>query len=252
MALPGTSTTAVVCDDDRLTRELVSHILEDRGVAVLAEADTALDAIDLVERFSPDIVIVDIGLAFSSGQEVIDHVRERSLPLHVVAFTAFASTVQASAHVAVVEKPDFESLGRAIDAAVAIRHAEGADRRRPQRDVAPPSLRDAAGLDDAAEFYRILAAAEPSDALVAFPSDDDDLPLVVRRTLRTQDRVIRRHDSLVVLLVGGGDAGAAALIARIGARYPRVAAQAAVALLSAHADGNDALTSVTAAVRPAV
>ncbi|HEX9993734.1 MAG TPA: response regulator [Acidimicrobiales bacterium] len=243
---------AVVCDGDRAARSTITAFVEDRGGSVLAEADRSFDAIDLIDRFEANLVVVDMALTFGSGIDVVRHVRERGAPCQIVVFTWYASTVRdlEGQGIRVVDKPDLDGLGRAIDGALSDLGfgPSAAERRRPTRTIGTPSLRAATGVDDPSEFYGALAAAEAGDALVGIYVDGTPAAVLaedVRRVVRQQDRIILRRDVLVVLLVGGRAEGARAVLGRLAATWPGPAATAAVHVLDGTCDAMTAMAAVT-------
>ena len=80
-------------DDDRDALVLLREILETTGATVVT-ADSALQALEILDKTTPDVLVVDLGLPEMSGFEFIDRVRHserhdiRHLP--AVAVTAFA------------------------------------------------------------------------------------------------------------------------------------------------------------------
>lgn len=250
--------TAVVCDDDRMARSVVTDLLEARGVRVLAETDRAVDAIDVIEQFHPDLVVLDTALQVGPAIEVVEHVAERGLPCRVVVFTAGVELAASIAPLtaAVVEKFDMESLERAVDAALrgttsttaATPTARDAgERRREARHLPPGSLRDETGLDDTAEFYEQVAAAAAGDALLAIDltgPDPETVGRVGRGVIRAGDRMILRRDTLVVLLIGGGPQAPRAVADRFGRRYPGPAARPRGIALDEGSNPTDALARV--------
>lgn len=63
--------TAVVCDDDRITRQLVREVVERCGFAVLAGVDNAMDALNLVLSHQPHVIVLDLVLPGIAGEEII-------------------------------------------------------------------------------------------------------------------------------------------------------------------------------------
>jgi len=88
-----TGITVLVVDDDRDTRELMDHVLTERGARVLAAA-SAMDALPLVEHHRPDVLVSDIGMPHVDGYELLRRVRalgaERGGRIPAIALTAFA------------------------------------------------------------------------------------------------------------------------------------------------------------------
>jgi CheY-like chemotaxis protein len=60
----------VVVDDEPAFRTAARRLLERRGYAVVAEAGSAATALDVVERFAPQAVLLDVRLGDDDGFEV--------------------------------------------------------------------------------------------------------------------------------------------------------------------------------------
>ena len=208
----------LVCDDDAGVRSVITEMVEERDGEVIAETDRSMDAIDLIRRFAPSIVVVDLGLALGSGKEVVEFTAAMPNPPRVIVFTAFdGSGLEAvSPFVEVVLKPDFELLGQRLDL------SEGApigrERRSAIRHLPRSAARDPWGVDGFDDFYRTLADARPDDTLLAISLaglDEAAVAQDVRRAIRAQDRMIRRGGALVALLVSGGAAAPGAIRRRL-------------------------------------
>jgi signal transduction histidine kinase/CheY-like chemotaxis protein len=80
-------------DDDEDARELVHRVLASSGATVLTAADAA-EALSLLERERPDVLVTDIGMPGVDGYELIRQVRarprERGGHTPAIALTAFA------------------------------------------------------------------------------------------------------------------------------------------------------------------
>jgi len=64
------STSIVIIDDHQLFREGVKRILDfESTFEVVAEGDDGSDAVNLVERYQPDVVIMDINMPHVNGVE---------------------------------------------------------------------------------------------------------------------------------------------------------------------------------------
>jgi PAS domain S-box-containing protein len=83
----------LVVDDEPDGRELVGRILSECGAAITLAA-SAQEAIDLLERFSSDVLVSDIGMPDVDGYELLRRVRvlgsQRSRPIAAAALTALA------------------------------------------------------------------------------------------------------------------------------------------------------------------
>jgi CheY-like chemotaxis protein len=81
----------LVVDDEPDARQLVRRVLADCGAEV-ATAESAAQALELVETFRPDILVSDVGMPDQDGYDLIRRVRSRvaAKTLPAVALTAFA------------------------------------------------------------------------------------------------------------------------------------------------------------------
>jgi two-component system CitB family response regulator len=80
--------TAVVDDDYMSAGIHRSYVERVEGFTVVGEAHTGVDALDLVRRIRPDLLLLDIYLPDISGLEVIRRLREVGAPVDVLAVTA--------------------------------------------------------------------------------------------------------------------------------------------------------------------
>jgi CheY-like chemotaxis protein len=239
----------LICDDDPSARAMVRLVAEERGDVVIAETEQANEAIDLFERFHPDVLVLDLALRWGAGADVIDAVRRSDVPCAIVVFTAFAgSDVEERAPVvAVVEKPGFDRLGDVLGELPSRTTASAADRRRWEDRTA--GFRRGPGVisDPAPEFYAALADACPGDALLMIrPSNPIDLAVLgpaVRKTLRAQDWMLVQPRMLVALLVGGNPAA----VPSVRRRLPPLAADCEVydAVIGDSEEPADALLRLT-------
>lgn len=81
----------VVVDDDPSAREIIGRVLEEAKAQVATAASVA-EALDLMERFHPDVLVSDIGLPGQDGYELIRQVRtwpaDRGGQIPAIALTA--------------------------------------------------------------------------------------------------------------------------------------------------------------------
>ena len=84
------SSTVLVIDDELPIRVLVRMILEDNGYEVM-EAETGEQGLEMVEKSSPDLVLLDIRLPDMDGWEVLRRLGERTSPPRVVIMSAHSS-----------------------------------------------------------------------------------------------------------------------------------------------------------------
>src|SRR6059058_5853342 len=63
-------TSIIIIDDHQLFREGVKRILDfEASFEVVAEGDDGTEAMDLVEQYKPDVVIMDINMPHLNGIE---------------------------------------------------------------------------------------------------------------------------------------------------------------------------------------
>jgi CheY-like chemotaxis protein len=238
----------VVCDDDVTLRGVVSKLATDAGHAVLAETDSAADAVDIILRFGAEALILDLALPWGGGMRVVNELRESGSPCQVVVFTSYAAEspdVREAGVRAVIEKPDFEALVQVLDELAKGYTAEtptGAERRRtfePRSSMPPPGVPSVSGVESPQTFADALFHLEPGDAVLVVHVANAvvaagwfarlvgaDRTLAVARNLRgvlrTQDRLTvgepdsddRIHD-LHALLLGGGRPGVESVFRRL-------------------------------------
>ena len=68
--------TAVICDDDRVTRQMVRSVVERAGYTVIAGVDNAMDALNVVLAHQPDVLVLDLVLPGVGGEEIIESIHE--------------------------------------------------------------------------------------------------------------------------------------------------------------------------------
>ncbi len=60
---------SVIIDDEELARAHLRMMLVDNGLEVVAEGETGINAIDLAERFQPDVLFLDIQMPDMTGMQ---------------------------------------------------------------------------------------------------------------------------------------------------------------------------------------
>ena len=81
--------TALVIDDEPLAREELGQLLkETREIDVLAEAANAIEGLELIKRYKPDVVFLDIEMPQLSGLDLLAMLDLETMP-YVVLVTAF-------------------------------------------------------------------------------------------------------------------------------------------------------------------
>ena len=82
--MPG---VALVVDDSMVIRHTVSRFLEERGYTVVS-ASNGLEALEILKRVKPSLVITDMQMPAMSGGELIsalkDHPEMASIPILII------------------------------------------------------------------------------------------------------------------------------------------------------------------------
>ena len=83
--------TVIVADDEDELREAVCTMIpwEALGFHLVGSASNGLDALELVERLEPDLLLTDIRMPFISGIELARQVREIRPAMHIAFLSGF-------------------------------------------------------------------------------------------------------------------------------------------------------------------
>lgn len=88
---PDRSLRILIVDDHDIVRQGIAALLERQpGYDVVAQAGTAADAMAAVDRFAPDLIILDVGLPDGSGIETCREIKARRPETRVVILTGSA------------------------------------------------------------------------------------------------------------------------------------------------------------------
>lgn len=81
--------SVVIIEDFKLTRVgLRCALNSNEDINVVGESDNAIDGLKLIEQYSPDIVLMDLGLAGMNGIEATVKVKEMNKNINVIALTS--------------------------------------------------------------------------------------------------------------------------------------------------------------------
>lgn len=84
-----TRRTAVIVDDEPVTRMALADMLEEAGFRVAGEAGDGFDAVELCEEKRPDVVLMDVKMPVFDGLTAAETILSRELAGCVVLLTAF-------------------------------------------------------------------------------------------------------------------------------------------------------------------
>ena len=81
--------TVIIIEDFKLTRVgLRCALNENNDINVVAESDNAFDGLKLIERYSPNVVLMDLGLSGMNGIEAIVKIGEMHKGIKIIALTS--------------------------------------------------------------------------------------------------------------------------------------------------------------------
>ena len=81
----------VMADDHPIFRSGLRQIIEeDSNIEILGEADNGQSALDLIEKFKPDVILLDIDMPKKTGLEVMRELRDNGLNYKVIFLTVYA------------------------------------------------------------------------------------------------------------------------------------------------------------------
>lgn len=233
--------TVVVCDGDAAVRAAVSAACADAGLDLVAETDACADAVELVRRFSVDILVLDLSLADGAGERTLRTLRDESSKVRSVIFTAYAPdpvSLRALGARDVVDNRDYTRLGHVLGYLrdTADRDTGHTERRLTSHEVVnvPSRWRSPAGVAAHRDMAAALETLESGDSVLAVTMvgldtlADDVGPLLVadcrlamagalRDELRVQDLLHEEPtiDGFVALLRGGDERAVGAVWSRL-------------------------------------
>jgi two-component system, NarL family, response regulator LiaR len=87
----GTTIHVLLVEDETIVSEAIRALLElEEGIAVIAEASTAAEAIRKASTLQPDVILLDLRLPDQPGIEVIETLVEQESEARIVVLTAYA------------------------------------------------------------------------------------------------------------------------------------------------------------------
>lgn len=87
----GTKIRIVIADDHPIVREGLTSILNlQNDMEVVAEASDGLEAIEMVNEYNPDLVLIDLRMPNLGGAQAIQKIRESNKDVKFLILTTFA------------------------------------------------------------------------------------------------------------------------------------------------------------------
>jgi DNA-binding NarL/FixJ family response regulator len=79
-----------IADDSALMRErLVAMLAELPGITIIGQARDGLEAVDLIPKLKPDVVILDVRMPGRNGIDVLKQIKADESPPLVIIFTNY-------------------------------------------------------------------------------------------------------------------------------------------------------------------
>jgi len=114
----------LIVEDDHLVSEMIKELLHHTGYSIAGEASDGVEAIKMVEKTRPDVILMDIWMPEMDGIEATKKIFQLH-PTPVVALTAYESkkildkATEAGMGAYLVKPPDINEIERAITIAIA-------------------------------------------------------------------------------------------------------------------------------------
>jgi CheY-like chemotaxis protein len=127
---------ALVVDDSMLIRYTVCRSLEERGF-VVESATNGVEAMQILERVRPDLIVTDMQMPKMSGSELITEIKKNpstaNIPIIIVAGRASGfDEKEKRADFAIYKDIDIQAqLGKALDAVMGKGHGQAAGSKQP-------------------------------------------------------------------------------------------------------------------------
>lgn len=84
----------IVADDHNLVREGICALLEKAGeYEIVGEAEDGRDAVEMVQRLKPDVVVMDIAMPRLNGIQAVEQIRALGLPTKMVILSMYSDDV---------------------------------------------------------------------------------------------------------------------------------------------------------------
>jgi serine/threonine protein kinase/DNA-binding CsgD family transcriptional regulator len=165
--------TLIVADDHVILRTSVAFYLDDQpDIQVLAEAGSGTEVLDLFQRHSPDILLLDLNMPDKSGLDILPIIRKSHPSTRVLVLTGRAEdayimrALQAGAHGYLLKTSPQEELLEAVYKVADGNMALGSDvTERVVSGLLTPTDRDPLNDKERDVLLCIVAGIEKNDAI---------------------------------------------------------------------------------------
>lgn len=185
----------LIVDDEDSVRYSFRKLFRDPGFEIL-EADNGLEALSMIKKYKPDLVLMDIEMPGLSGLEAIQRVKASNPELPVVIITAFGTSERVIAAMKYgafeyLEKPfDVERLKAVITEALEMRRFSDEEERMEVRPADTHTGEQIVGMSPAIkEVYKMIGRVAASDVSVLLNGESGTgKELVAKAIHRYSDR----------------------------------------------------------------
>jgi DNA-binding NarL/FixJ family response regulator len=202
----------VICDDQAIIRDGLAMLLAlERDIEVVGRAEDGAEAVDLVEREAPDLVLMDLKMPGMNGIEATRRIRDRYPEVAVLVLTTYDDdewvfdAIRAGASGYLLKDTPREEVIKAVNGTVSGRSyvdPEVAGKLLGQvagRRVLPPTLITDKLTEREVEVLRLLARGM---------SNAD-----ISERLHLSEGTVRNHVSAILAKLDVGDRTQAAILA---------------------------------------
>ncbi len=118
---PGSLRVVIVDDHEMVRQALASFLRDNHGVDVVGQASDASAALSIVDKTTPDVLVLDYGIPEGGAMRVIEELVARKCTTRILVLTVHDSshyavrTLEAGAHGFMVKSSAIKELADAID-----------------------------------------------------------------------------------------------------------------------------------------
>lgn len=169
--------TILVVDDDKNIRYSLKRMFEDKGISVLTSKN-GKDALDMLDKQSPDLVVMDIMMPGMNGLQVLKEMQETSPKLLVIIMTAFGTTdtaieaMRLGAYEYILKPFDVQKMWELVEKALSIsRTMKTQVSYKPFEEESPVSEVIVGRSPKMQEVYKMIGRIAESDVTVLLRGD---------------------------------------------------------------------------------
>ncbi|WP_281560470.1 response regulator transcription factor [Thalassomonas sp. RHCl1] len=99
--MPDKQISVVIADDHHVVRQGIARLLElEDDIAIVAQADNGRLAFELIEKYAPDVALLDLSMPGGGGLETLNKIQSRGLTTRVAILTSFSGELKVNQAIA--------------------------------------------------------------------------------------------------------------------------------------------------------